>query len=73
MPSLGDQIVKLFKAGAMPNPMCTADVFKRFSGKYADKYINVVLANYEATTGDYVKKGRRALFRRVAEGRYVAL
>jgi hypothetical protein len=74
MPSLGDQVVALFKTGKLPNPMRTADIQRRFRGEYADSYISVVLSNFEEKTGDYVtKRGRKALFRRVAEGRYVAL
>lgn len=67
---LADKIVDLCKRGILPKRFGVADISKHFSGVYADNYIKTVLANYSEDTGNYVKRGQEARFKRVADGAY---
>lgn len=71
--TLPEQIAALCTAGKLPAQFGTEHIREHLSGEFADNYLNVVLANYCESTGDYVKKGQRAWFRRVSEGRYELL
>jgi hypothetical protein len=70
---LADKIVDLCKRGVLPKLFCVADIRKHFGNDYAENYIRTVLANYSERTGDYVKRGQKARFKRVAGGNYACL
>jgi hypothetical protein len=67
------QIVLKDAAVSFPVILSTEHIRQHLQGEFADSYINVVLANYCEGTGDYVKKGQKAWFKRVSEGRYEVL
>jgi hypothetical protein len=71
--SLPGRIWTLHREGKLPTPFGAEHIRENLKEEYAENYINVVLANYCEGTGDYVKKGQRAWFRRVSKGRYELL
>jgi hypothetical protein len=68
--SLSARIHALRKDGKIPAPFGTEHIKEHLSGEFSGNELNTVLANYCEVTGDYVKKGQKAWFKRVAEGRY---
>jgi hypothetical protein len=68
-PSLPDRICGLHREGKLPTPFGTEHILEHLKGEFADTYLRTVVANYCEETGDYVKKGQKAWFRRVSEGR----
>lgn len=71
--ALADEIVALYKKGRLPTPFTVNDIRKHFRGRFSDKHIKTVLANYCKDTGDQVKKGRLARFRRISRGKYISV
>ena len=71
--TLPAQIAALRAEGKIPSQFCAKDVRDFLQGQFADTYLNTVLANNCEITGDYVKKGQKAWFRRVSEGLYELL
>jgi len=70
--ALADRIVALHKSHKLPMPFTVNDIRAHFRDGYSDNHIKTVLANYCEDTGDQVKKGRQARFRRIARGQYVS-
>jgi hypothetical protein len=71
--SLPERICGLHRDGKLPTPFGTEHIVEHLKGEFAGTYLRTVLANYCEETGDYVKKGQKAWFRRVSEGRYEIL
>lgn len=71
--SLPERICALRRDGKIPTPFGTEHILELLKGDFADTYLHTVLANYCEETADYVKKGQKAWFRRVSEGRYEIL
>jgi len=71
--TLPERIYALFREGKIPKPFGTEHILAHLGDEFADTYLRTVLANYCEGTGDYVKKGQKAWFRRVSEGRYEIL
>jgi hypothetical protein len=69
--ALSDQIVELSRTGKIPTPFTVADIRKHAS-EFSERHIKTVLSNYEKD-GDMVKRGQRARFVRVTEGKYKPL
>jgi hypothetical protein len=63
-------ICNLVSEGKLPAILSTKDVFECLRGEFPDKYLRVVLANNCEGTGNYVKRGQKAWFRRVSRGLY---
>jgi hypothetical protein len=66
--ALADQIVDLAHKGTIPTPFGVDDFRKHIRG-FSENHIITVLPNYERS-GDMVKRGQRALFKRVRDGLY---
>jgi hypothetical protein len=66
--ALADQIVDLARRGIIHTPFGVED-FRKHTPGFSENHIITVLPNYERN-GDMVKRGQRARFDRVADGRY---
>jgi hypothetical protein len=71
--TLADKIVELRRKNLIPKRFRLSDVLAVLAGEYADDYIKTALANFCDRTGDYVKRGATARFRRVERGLYELL
>jgi hypothetical protein len=71
--SLPERICALRRNGKIPTPFGAEHILEHLKDEFAETYLRSVLPNYCEKTGDYVKKGQKAWFRRVSEGRYEIL
>lgn len=71
--SLPENICELVREGRLPAKLTPNDVREYFRGQRPVTYLNVVLANNCEGTGNYVKRGQKAWFRRLSEGVYVPI
>lgn len=67
--ALADQIVSLCRKGRIRHRFGVRDVRGHFENDFAENHIKTVLANY-AIGGYFVRRGRKARFKRVGRGEY---
>lgn len=71
--SLPETICRLVQEGKLPTKLTRKDIREYFEDQKPVKYLNVVLSNNCEGTGNYVKRGQKAWFRRLTEGVYVPI
>lgn len=71
--SLPEAILRLVREGKLPKAFRTKDICEHLNGEFTLKYLKTVLPNYCEGTGNYIKRGHPAWFRRISAGLYEAI